>query len=88
MKYKLLIIFCVSFLNSLTVKRRRSYDKIFGVSKEKCENIFDGEDEGNVCECSEEKSTFLSHDNDQYSCRNKTYLGRLLHFLKLVLFAC
>ena len=86
MKYILLIIFCVTFLNSLKVERRRSNDRIFSVSEEKCENIFDGDEEDNICKCSKKKSTFLSLGNDQYSCRNKKDLGRLLHFLKLVLF--
>ena len=85
MRYELLIIFCVSSLNSLTVERRLN-DRIFSVLENKCENIFHGdEEEDDICECSEDKNTFLSTHKGHYSCSNK--LGRLLQFLKLVLFA-
>ena len=88
MRCELLIIFCVSFLNSLTVERG-SNDRILMVSEDECEDTFYGEDEEDYpfCECSGRKNTFLSQDNDQYRCRNEDYLRRLLHFLKLALFA-
>ena len=78
MRYELLIIFCVSFLNSLTVERRRSYDRIFGVSDDKCD-MFYGHEEDNTCECSEDKkNTFLSTDKYHCSCSNEEKLSRLL----------
>lgn len=83
MRYELLIIVCVSFLNSLTVERGR-IDKILKVSANQCENTFKGEDEEDFCECSEGGNTFLSQNNTQYRCGR--CLGTLLHFLKLLLF--
>ena len=92
MRCELLIIFCVSFLNSLTVERG-SNDRILMVSEDECDNTFYGKDEEDddkdyrYCECPGKKNTFLSQDNDQYRCRNEEYLSRLLHFLKVALFA-
>lgn len=85
MRYELPIIVCVSFLNSLTVERGRN-DRILMVSENQCENTFKGDHEDNFCKCSGERNTFLSKNNDQYRCDNQGHLGRLLLFLKLVLF--
>ena len=78
MRYELLIIFCISYLNSLTVERGSNYDRIFSVSDDKCGNIFYGEKEDNICECSEDNNTFLSTEKGHYSCSSEVELGRLI----------
>ena len=76
MKFELLIIYCVSFLNSLIIKRKGK-DKLFGVTKEYCENMIFGKKQKGFCGCYKNNDTFLSGENQQYKCNNEKYLGRL-----------
>ena len=77
MKFELLIIYYVSFLNSLIIKRQKS-DRIFGVEKDYCQDMYFGKKKGMDCECSFKKNgTFFSGENDHYKCNNKESLGRL-----------
>lgn len=86
MKFELLIICYVSFLNSLIIKRQEK-DRIFGVKNDSCEDILFGKKKVSNCRCSSKKNgTFLSGENDHYKCNNEEYLGRLFWILKVLLF--
>ena len=77
MKFELLIIYYVSFLNSLKIERQEKKDIIFGVTKDDCENTLFGKKKVNYCVCKKRNDTFFSGKNDQYKCNNEKYLGRL-----------
>lgn len=87
MKFELLIVCYVSFLNSLMIERQRK-DRIFGVTKKNCERIIFGKMRNNFCICGKENSTFSSRKkSDQYKCNAGEYLGRYFEILKILSFA-
>ena len=76
MKFVLIIIYYVSFLNSLTIERQEKKDGIFNVTEDSCENILFGKKKDNYCVC-KGSDTFCSGKNDHYKCNNEESLGRL-----------